>query len=650
MANALDGHGKVCKANKQIYLVAMEEEDGGEEEEEEYESPEGEVEYTTPPDSPKGKNKNRGEPEIAMHAISNGEKGATTLTLKVRMGQVTASALVDSGSTTTFISPALVRRAKLEIKNCESIPVRVANREFLYTGAQCHQQVYSIQGEQFVTTFRVLEMKGYDIIFGCDWIRQYSPVSLNLKTKEMTVNKGGSVVVLSDVTVPARNFMISMHKMEKWIDQGMAGAVLYMKSVQKEKEGHGTLESIEKVLANFEDVFEEPKMLPPTRDCDHTIPLVPGAKPVNVRPYRLPHNQKNAMEELVKQLISSNTIKPSMSPYSSPAILVKKKDGSWRMCIDYRQLNSNTIKNKYPIPVIEDLLDELHGSKYFSKIDLRSGYHQIRMDVKDVPKTSFSTHMGHFEFVVMPFGLTNAPATFQVLMNRILAEHLRKFVLVFFDDILIYSKTLQEHVEHVSKAMEILRTNQLFAKRSKCVFGQRQVEYLGYVISDAGVATDPEKIRAVREWPTPTNITELRGFLGLAGYYRRFIQNFGVICRPMFDSLKKMGFKWEEKQQQSFDEIKSRLAQAPVLALLDFTQPFILEADASGSGIGAVLMQGGRLIAYISKAIGPRAAGYSTYDKEALAILEALKKWKHYFMGTSVIIRTDQASLRYINE
>lgn len=328
MANALDGHGKVCKANKQIYLVAMEEEDGGEEEEEEYESPEGEVEYTTPPDSPKGKNKNRGDPEIAMHAISNGEKGATTLTLKVRMGQVTASALVDSGSTTTFISPALVRRAKLEIKNCESIPVRVANGEFLYTGAQCHQQVYSIQGEQFVTTFRVLEMKGYDIIFGCDWIRQYSPVSLNLKTKEMTVNKGGSVVVLSDVTVPARNFMISMHKMEKWIDQGMAGVVLYMKSVQKEKEGHGTPESIEKVLANFEDVFEEPKMLPPTRDCDHTIPLVPGAKPVNVRPYRLPHHQKNAMEELVKQLISSNTIKPSMSPYSSPAILVKKKDGS----------------------------------------------------------------------------------------------------------------------------------------------------------------------------------------------------------------------------------------------------------------------------------------------------------------------------------
>lgn len=176
------------------------------------------------------------------------------------------------------------------------------------------------------------------------------------------------------------------------------------------------------------------------------------------------------------------------------------------------------------------------------------------------------------------------------------------------------------------------------------------MEYLGYVISDAGVATDPEKIRAVREWPTPTNITELRGFLGLAGYYRRFIQNFGVICRPMFDSLKKMGFKWEEKQQQSFDEIKSRLAQAPVLALLDFTQPFILEADASGSGIGAVLMQGGRPIAYISKAIGPRAAGYSTYDKEALAILEALKKWKHYFIGTLVIIRTDQASLRYINE
>lgn len=390
--------------------------------------------------------------------------------------------------------------------------------------------------------------------------------------------------------------------------------------------------------------------LPPQRDCDHTIPLIPGAKPVNVRPYRLPYQKKNALEELVQQLLTSQTIQPSMSPYSSPAILVKKKDGTWRLCVDYRQLNASTIKNKYPIPVIEDLLDELQGAQIFSKIDLRSGYHQIRMHAADVHKTAFSTHLGHFEYLVMPFGLTNAPATFQALMNKILAPYLRKFVLVFFDDILIYSKSATEHAQHLSLVLQLLRHHQLFAKPSKCVFGQDQVEYLGYIISSSGVATDPVKVQAVQNWPTPTSITELRGFLGLAGYYRRFIKNLGIICRPMFDALKKNNFHWQEVQQQAFDAIKLQLAQAPVLAMPDFSLPFILEADASGHGIGAVLMQNGRPLAYLSKAIGPKAAALSTYDKEALAILEALKKWKHYFLGTSLIIRTDQASLKYINE
>jgi hypothetical protein len=245
------------------------------------------------------------------------------------------------------------------------------------------------------------------------------------------------------------------------------------------------------------------------------------------------------MEELLMNLLKNQVIWPSESPYSSPTILVKKKDGTWRLCIDYRKLNKVTIKNKYHIPLIEDLLDELNGATIFSKLDLRSGYHQIRMHTDDIAKTAFSTHQGHYEYVVMPYGLTNAPATFQTLMNQLLQQYLRKFVLVFFADILIYSKNEAEHVEHLNIILTLLQKNSLFAKRIKCVFAQDKVEYLGHIISSAGVSTDSTKINEVQAWPLPNNITDLRGFLGLAGYYRRFIKDYGKIYRLLFGSLKK---------------------------------------------------------------------------------------------------------------
>lgn len=295
-------------------------------------------------------------------------------------------------------------------------------------------------------------------------------------------------------------------------------------------------------------------------------------------------------------------------------------------------------------------MDELHGAKLFSKIDLRSGYHQIRMKEADIQKTSFSTHLGHFEYVVMPFGLTNAPATFQSLMNSVLPQYLRKFALVFFDDILIYSSTLQDHVNHLRSVLEVLRSNSLFTKLSKCSFAQSEIEYLGHIISKDGVATDSNKLSIIQQWPSPTTITELRVFLGLTGYYKRFVQGYAIICRPLYDVLKKDAFHWAATQEVAFQKLKSVMSTPPVLALPDFSQPFILEADASGHGIGAVLMQQGRPIAFFCKTLGPKATTFSTYDKEAIAILEALKKWKHYFASSSVVIRTDQQSLKYIHE
>jgi len=279
------------------------------------------------------------------------------------------------------------------------------------------------------------------------------------------------------------------------------------------------------------------------------------------------------------------------------------------------------------MPTVDELLDELFGAQYFSKLDLCSGYHQIRVREEDCFKTAFRTHHGLYEWRVMPFGLTNAPATFQSLMNSIFEEVLRKFVLVFFYDILVYSLDWSTHMQHLRYVLDLLRKHTLFTKLSKCAFGQTQMEYLGHVVSRDGVKVDNSKIQAVTQWPIPSSIRQLRAFLGLASYYGKFIRHFAVVAAPLTDLLAKDGFKWSDQTTTTFRQLQQALAQAPVLTLPDFSQPFVLETYASGLGIGAILSQHGHPIAYFSKKLSPRAQQQSTYAREMQAIVVTVTKF-----------------------
>ncbi|GKE40572.1 putative mitochondrial protein, partial [Tanacetum coccineum] len=361
-----------------------------------------------------------------------------------------------------------------------------------------------------------------------------------------------------------------------------------------------------------------------------------------------PPNQKDAIEGMVKELMDSGVIRASQSPFSSPIVMVKKKDGTWRMCIDYRQLNKHTVKDKFPILVIEELIDELNGSVVFSKLDLRSGYHQIRMKDDDICKTAFRCHEGHYVFLVMPFGLTNAPSTFQSLMNTVFKAFLREFVLVFFDDIVIYSKNLEEHCDHLAQVLQVIKDNTLYTKRSKCYFAVPQVEYLGHIISAQGVSTDPSKIEAIQKWPIPSTLKQLRGFLGLTGYYRRFIKDYASISQPLMALTKKDAFKWNPSAELAYHKLKEAMVKAPVLALPNFEQEFVVKTDVSGKGIGVVLCQNGHPIAYWSKTLSAKHQALSTYEKEFLAVVAALDKWKGYLLDRHFKIRTDLFSLKYL--
>ncbi|GKC24770.1 putative reverse transcriptase domain-containing protein [Tanacetum coccineum] len=328
---------------------------------------------------------------------------------------------------------------------------------------------------------------------------------------------------------------------------------------------------------------------------------------------------------------------------------MKKKDGSFCMCIDHRDLNKLTVKNRYPLPRIDDLFDQLRGACPFLKIDFRSGYHQLRVHEDAIPKTAFRTRYVHFESTVMPFGLTNAPAVFMDLMNRVCKPYLGRFVIVFIDDILAYSKSKEEHEVHLKLVLELLRKEKLYAKFSKCEFWLQEVHFLGHVVNQSGIHVDPSKIEAVKNWKAPTTPSEVRSFLGLAGYYRRFIANFSKIAKPLTSlTQKNQKYEWGEKEEEAFQTLKNNLCDAPILSLPDGIEDFVVYCDASNQGLGCVLMQRGKVITYASRQLKIHEKNYTTHELELGAVVFALKTWRHYLYGTNSVIYTDHKSLQHI--
>jgi hypothetical protein len=404
------------------------------------------------------------------------------------------------------------------------------------------------------------------------------------------------------------------------------------------------------VVCEYLDVFpDELPGMPPDRDIEFAIELQPGTAPISKRPYRMPPAKLAELKKQLQELLDKGFIHPSTSPWGCPALFVKKKDESLRLCVDYRPLNAATIKNKYPLPRIDVLFDQLVGAKVFSKIDLRSGYHQIKIRASDIPKITFSTRYGLYVYLVMSFGLTNAPAYFMYLMNSVFMPELDKFVVVFIDDILVYSKNEDEHIEHLHIVLQRLRDHHLYAKLSKCDFWLREIKFLGHTISQDGISVDPEKVQEVMNWKPPTTVRQIRSLLGLAGYYRRFIPDFSRIAKLMTELLKKgVKYEWSQKCEDAFHTLRQHLTTAPVLAQHDNTKSFEVYCDASGTGLGCVLMQNNRVIAYASRAVRPHEQNYPTHDLELAAVVHALKIWRHYLMGAHCNIYTDHKSLKYI--
>ncbi|GKC34701.1 putative reverse transcriptase domain-containing protein [Tanacetum coccineum] len=584
-------------------------------------------------DCPKLKNKDGGNGNAQgwVYAVGNAEKrgnasgnpDANVVTGTFLLNNHYASILFDTGADRSFISTAfssLINIAPTPLENCYD--VELADGKLVGIDTIIRGCTLNFLDHPFNIDLMPVELGSFDVIIGMDWLRRCHAVIV-CDEKLVQVPYGNETLTFcgneSSNGRESRLTVISCSKAQEYMAKGCQVFLAQISTKKEEDKSEGKQIKDVPIVRDFPEVFpEDLPGLPPARPVEFQIDLIPGAAPVARAPYRLAPSE---MKELSEQLLSDKGfIRPSSSPWGAPVLFVKKKDGSFRMCIDYRELNKLTVKNRYPLPRIDDLFDQLQGSSIYSKIDLRSGYHQLRVREQDIPKTAFRTRYGHYEFQVMPFGLTNAPAVFMDLMNRVCKPYLDTFVIVFIDDILIYSKDEKENEEHLKVILELLKKEKLSSQD-----------------------------RIYQRLASPKTPTEIRQFLGLAGYYRRFIEGFSKIAKSMTKLTQKgIKFDWGEKEENAFQLIKQKLCSAPILALPEGSEDFVVYCDASHKGLGVVLMQREKVIAYASRQLKVHEKNYTTHDLELGSVVFALKIWRHYLYGTRCTVFTDHKSLQHI--
>lgn len=605
------------------------------------------------------------------------------LKVRCRLFSKSGIALVDSGASHSFVNRRWLQRHGLLHY---AVQTRVSY-SIMYGGGQLDASSFVLPAailhlydgaRRYRCCVKLIVLDGIreDFILGRDWLRANNPtIDWQQDVLAFPAHQGRSGVIIRGAKLDADEVdpgsvlkpwkeqkpevLLSHIQVKKLLRKPTTEAWLaFVKAEDQQAQGGGKSPSmppeIAALLEEFQDIFAEPSGVPPDRGVTHRIDLDTD-KPIARKPYRMSDVELKELKRQLIELLEKGWIRPSCSPYASPVLFVRKHDGSLRLCCDFRALNSHTVKSRYPLPLIDQLYDQLRDASWYTKLDLFSAYHQCPMDTSSIPYTSVVTRYGQFEWLVMPFGLCNAPSTFTRLMNTVFSDYLDDFLVIYLDDLLVYSKSLEEHVQHLRQIFTLMRGQKLFAKRKKCEFASDHVMYLGCTIGKDGVSVDKHKIQVVQDWPIPENQHDLRAFLGLCGYYRKFIPHYAAISAPLTDltkgDVKDVKACWGLVQQHAFEQLKQVLTTTPVLKQADPNKPYVLTCDASEFAIGSVLAQehNGSFhpVAYHSRKLSPAESRGHPYVREMLAVIDSLRHFEHYLYGQPITIESDQQALSW---